>query len=104
MIECHDHKDREVKTSGSILHGLVYAHEGPLLVNLCIHDTRKILVDALGTLRNTGIHASVSPKCGKNLGYTRYRIRVQRLEFEVGSKYLPRQLTGFLIHQKHEAC
>jgi hypothetical protein len=28
-------------------------------------------VDALGTLRNTGIHVFVSPKCGKRLGYAR---------------------------------
>jgi hypothetical protein len=62
---------------------------------------RKILVDALGTLRNTGIHAFVSPKCGKRLGYARYRIRVWGLEFEVGSKFFLRQLAGFLIRQKH---
>jgi hypothetical protein len=39
---------------------------------------------------------SVSPKCGKTLGYTRYRIQVQGLEFEVGNKFLLRQLTGIL--------
>jgi hypothetical protein len=55
-----DHKD---KTSGSILHGLVFAHERALLVNFCIHNTKKISVDALGTLRNTEIHTLVSPKC-----------------------------------------
>jgi hypothetical protein len=64
---------------------------------------RKIPVDAQGTLRNTGIHVLVSPKCGKRLGYASYRIRVRGLEFEVGSKFLLRQLTGFLIHQKHQA-
>jgi hypothetical protein len=43
---------------------------------------RKIPVDALGTLRNTGIHAFVSPKCGKRLGYARYRIQVRGLELK----------------------
>jgi hypothetical protein len=65
---------------------------------------KKIPVDELGTLRNNRIHALVSPKCGKRLGYARYQIRVRGLEFEVGSKCLPRQLTGFLIRQKHQAC
>jgi hypothetical protein len=65
---------------------------------------RKISVDALGTLRNTGIHVFISPKCGKRLGYSRYRIRVRGLEFEVGSKFLLMQLAGFLICQKHQAC
>jgi hypothetical protein len=50
-------KDHEGKTSGSVMHGLVYAHECTLLVNFCIHDAKKILVDALGTLRNTGIRS-----------------------------------------------
>jgi hypothetical protein len=96
-------QDHEGKTSGSVLHGLVYAHECALLVNFHIHDAKKIPVDALGTLRNTRIHAFVSPKCGKRLGYARYQIQVQVLEFEVGSKFLPRQLTGFLIRQKYQA-
>jgi hypothetical protein len=74
MLECHGRKDHEGKTSGSVLHGLVYAHECALLVSFRIHDTKKILVDALGTLRNNGIQASVSPKFGKRLGYARYRI------------------------------
>jgi hypothetical protein len=104
MLECHDRKDREGKTSGSVLHGLVYAHECALLVNFCIHDTNKIPVDTLGTLRNTGIRAFECPKCGKKLGYARYQIQVRGLEFEVVSKYLPRQFTGFLIRQKHRAC
>jgi hypothetical protein len=103
MLECHGRKDHEGKTSGSVLRGLVYAHECALLVRFCIHDTKKIPVDALGTLRNIGIHAFVSPKCGKKLGYARYRIQVRGLQFEVGNKYLPRQLTGFLIYQKHQA-
>jgi hypothetical protein len=86
------------------MHGLVYAHECALLVNFCIHNTKKILVDALGTVRNTRTHVFVSPKCGKRLGYARYQIRVRGLEFDVDSKFLPRQLTDFLICQKHQAC
>jgi hypothetical protein len=88
MLECRDRKDHEGKTLGSVLHGLVYAYEWALLVNFRIHDTKKILVDARGTIRNTGIHTFVSPKCGRRLGYTRYLIQVRGLEFEVGSKFL----------------
>jgi hypothetical protein len=62
---------------------------------------RKILVDALCTLRITGTF--VSPKCSKRLGYARYQIRVQGLEFEVGNEYLLRQLTGLLIRQRRQA-
>jgi hypothetical protein len=50
MIETY----REGKTPGSILCGLVYAHECALLVIICVFDVKKILVDALGTLRTTG--------------------------------------------------
>jgi hypothetical protein len=103
-LECCDRKDHEGKTSGFVLHGLVYAHECALLVNFRIHNAKKIPVDALGTLRNIGIHAFIRPKRVKSLGYARYRIRVRRLEFEVGSKFLLRQLTGFLIRQKDQAC
>jgi hypothetical protein len=53
MFECHGRKYHEGKTSGSILHGLAYARECTQLVNFCIHDMKKIPVDALGTLRNT---------------------------------------------------
>jgi hypothetical protein len=81
MLECRGPKDHEGKTPGSLLHGLVYAHEYALLVIYRIHDTKKIPVDVLGTLRNTGIHAFVSPKCGKKLDYARYQIRVWGLEF-----------------------
>jgi hypothetical protein len=38
------------------------------------------------------------------MDYTKYRIQVQGLEFEVGSRCLLRKLTGFLIRQKHRAC
>jgi hypothetical protein len=50
MIETY----REGKTPGSILCGLVYAHECALLVIIRVYDAKKILVDALGTLRTTG--------------------------------------------------
>jgi hypothetical protein len=46
--------DREGKTPGSILCGLVYAPGCALLVTFHVYDTKKILVDALGTLRTTG--------------------------------------------------
>jgi hypothetical protein len=51
MIEIY----HEGKTPGSVLCGLVYAHECALLVLICVYDAKKILVDALGTLRTTGI-------------------------------------------------
>jgi hypothetical protein len=72
MLECLGRKDHEGKTSGFVLHGLVYAHECAVLVIYHIQDTKKIPVNALGTLRNAGIYAFVSPKCGKKLGYARY--------------------------------
>jgi hypothetical protein len=50
MIETY----REGKTPGSILCGLVYAPGCTLLVIICVYDAKKILVDALGTLRTTG--------------------------------------------------
>jgi hypothetical protein len=63
MSECFDRKDPKGKTSGSVLHGLVFAQECALLVFFICTIQRKILVDELGILRNTGIHALVSPKC-----------------------------------------
>jgi hypothetical protein len=70
-LECHGRKDHEGKTLGSVLHGLVYAHECALLVSFYIYYTKKISVH---TLRITGIHVSVSPKCSKRLGYARYQL------------------------------
>jgi hypothetical protein len=70
MIETY----REGKTPGSVLCGLVYAHECALLVIIRVYDAKKILVDTLG------------------------------IEFEVGDKYLFWQLTGLLIHQSCQAC
>jgi hypothetical protein len=49
MIETY----REGKTPGSVLCGLVYAHGCALLVIIRVYDAKKILVDALGTLRTT---------------------------------------------------
>jgi hypothetical protein len=46
----------EGKTPGSVLCGPVYAHGCALLVCICVYEANKILVDALGTLRTTGIH------------------------------------------------
>jgi hypothetical protein len=40
-LECRGRKDHEGKTSGSVLHGLVYEHEYALLVNFRIHDAKK---------------------------------------------------------------
>jgi hypothetical protein len=103
-LECHDRKDYEGKTSGFVLHGLVYAHECALLVNFCIHDTKKNPGGRTGYPEKYWNAISISPKCGKRLGYARYRIQAPGLEFEVGDKLLLRQLTGLLIHQKRQAC
>jgi hypothetical protein len=46
----------EGKTPGSVLCGPVYAHGCALLVLIRVYDAKKIQVDALGTLRTTGIH------------------------------------------------
>jgi hypothetical protein len=50
MIETY----RKGKTPGSVMCGLVYAHECALLVVIRVYDAKKILVDALGILRTTG--------------------------------------------------
>jgi hypothetical protein len=47
----------EGKTPGSVLCGPVYTHGCALLVLIRVYDAKKILVDALGTLRTTGIHS-----------------------------------------------
>jgi hypothetical protein len=44
----------EGKTPGSVLCGPIYAHGCALLVCIHIYDAKKILVDALGTLRILG--------------------------------------------------
>jgi hypothetical protein len=50
MIETY----REGKTPGSVPCGLVYTHGCALLVIIRVYDAKKILVDALGTLRTIG--------------------------------------------------
>jgi hypothetical protein len=54
MIEIY----HEGKTPGSVRCGLVYAHGCALLEIIYVYDMKKILVDALGTLRTTGTHKS----------------------------------------------
>jgi hypothetical protein len=46
----------EGKTPGSVLCGPVYAHGCGLLELIRVYDAKKILVDALGTLRTNGTH------------------------------------------------
>jgi hypothetical protein len=53
MIEIY----HEGKTPGSVMCGLIYAHGCALLEIIRVNDAKKILVDALGTLRTTGIHS-----------------------------------------------
>jgi hypothetical protein len=89
--------NHEGKTSGSVLHGLVYAHECALLVNFRIYDAKKNHGGCTGYPEKYWNPIFVSPKCGKRLSYARYRIQVRGLEFKVGSKFLLRQLTGLLI-------
>jgi hypothetical protein len=78
-------KYHEGKTSGSILHGLVYAHECALLVNFRVYDAKKNLGGRTGYPENYWNPIFVSPKCGKRSVYARYRIQVQVLESEVAS-------------------
>jgi hypothetical protein len=75
-------KDHEGNTSGSILHGLVYAHEHALLENFCIHDAKKNPGGHTGYPEKYRNPIFVSPKYGKRLGYTRYWIEVQGLSFK----------------------
>jgi hypothetical protein len=93
-------KDHEGKTSGSVLDGLVYAPECALLVKFRVHDAKKNSGGRTGYPQNYWNPVFVSPKCGKRLGYARYRIQVQGLEFEIGNKCLLWQLTGLLIRQR----
>jgi hypothetical protein len=53
MIEIY----REGKTPESVLCGLVYAPGCALLATFRVNDAKKILVDALGTLRTTETHS-----------------------------------------------
>jgi hypothetical protein len=56
-LECRDWNISRSKTPGFVLCGPVYAHGCALLVCICVYDAKKILVDALGTLRTTGTHS-----------------------------------------------
>jgi hypothetical protein len=47
----------EGKTPGSVLCGSVYTHGCALLVLIRVYDAKIIPMDALGTLRTTGIHS-----------------------------------------------
>jgi hypothetical protein len=89
-LECHGRKDHEGKTLGSVLHGLVYAHECALLVHFRIHHEKKNPGGRTGYSEKYWNPVFVSPKCSKILGYARYRIQVQGLEFAVGNKFLLR--------------
>jgi hypothetical protein len=64
---------------------------------------RKILVDALGTLKILESFLCKS-KMRQKIGLHQVPIQVKGLEFEVGNKCLLRQLTGLLIRQRCEAC
>jgi hypothetical protein len=70
-LECRGRKGHDGKTSGSVLHGLVYAHECTLLVNFRIHDTKKNPDGCTGYPKKYQNPVIVSPKCGKRLGYAR---------------------------------
>jgi hypothetical protein len=75
-----------------------------MLVNFRIHDTKENPDGRTGYPEKYMNPVFVSPKCGKRLGYARYRIQSPGLEFEIGDKLLLRQLTGLLIRQKRQAC
>jgi hypothetical protein len=64
MSECPGRKDHEGKTSVSVPHGLVLAHECALLVTLSYPRYEENPGGRTGFPRNTRIHALVSPKCG----------------------------------------
>jgi hypothetical protein len=99
-------KDHEGKTSGSVLHDLVYAHECALQVNFRIHDVKKNPSGHTRYLEKYWNPVTVSPKCGKRLDYARYRIQVRGLEFELGSKFqAPGLLTKIPLRKKrYETC
>jgi hypothetical protein len=96
--------DREGKTPGSILCGLVYAPGCALLVTICVYDAKKILVDALGTLRTTGTLSLEVLNAAKEWVRPGPRFKSKGTKFEVGDKYLLQQLTGLLIRPSCQAC
>jgi hypothetical protein len=95
----------EGKTPGSVLCGPVYAHGCALLVCIRVHDVKK---NPGGRTRYPEYHWDsffVSPKCGKRMGLTGFpNSKSKGIEFEVGDKYLFRQLTGLLIRQSCQVC
>jgi hypothetical protein len=97
-------KGHEGKTPGSVLCGLVYAPECALLVTFRVYDAKRILVDALGTLRTTGTLSLKVLNAAKEGVRPGPRLKSKGIEFEVGDKYVLRQLTGLLIHQSCQAC
>jgi hypothetical protein len=66
MVEIY-HEDM---TLGSVLCGPVYAHGCASLELIRVYNAKKILVDALGTLKNHWDSFFVRPKCGKRMGLT----------------------------------
>jgi hypothetical protein len=84
--------------------GLVYAHECALLVTFRVYDAKKILVDALGTLRTTGTLSLEVLNAAKEWVRPGPRFKSRGIEFEVGDKYLFWQLTDLLIRQSCQAC
>jgi hypothetical protein len=52
-------------------------------------------MDTLGTLKNKLDFMLRYVQKRQNIDYAKSRIRVRGLEFDIGSEYLPRQLTGF---------
>jgi hypothetical protein len=101
MIEIY-HKG---KTPGSVLCGPVYAHECALLVCIRVYDVKKNPGGRTGYPENHWDSFFISPRCGKRMGLTSFpNSSPKGIEFEVGGKYLFRQLTGLLIHQSCQAC
>jgi hypothetical protein len=97
-------KGHEGKTPGSVLCGLVYAPKCALLVTFRVYDAKKILVDALGALRTTGTLSLKVLNATKDWVRLGPGLKSKGIEFEVGNKYLLRQLTGLLICQSCHAC
>jgi hypothetical protein len=93
------------KTPGSVLCGPVYAHGCALLVLIRVYEAKKNPGGCTGYPENHWDSFFVSPKCGKRNGFDRFpEFKSKGIEFEVGDKYLFRQLTGLLIHQSCQAC
>jgi hypothetical protein len=59
-----------------------------LLVTFHVYDMKKILVDALGTLRTTGTLSLLVLNAAKEWVRPGPRLKSKGIEFEVGDKYL----------------